>query len=321
MDHAEHLNDAGNSASMQSSADDLTSLRIPDLLAFLAVQRTSSVTAAARELRVTPSQVSKAIARIEEHARTRIVERTARGVTLTEAGMRIAPHIEAALERLRAVRQNVASGRGPMRLTVAAPSWVQPFALPAIAASGAGVSVCGYELAPSQLRAFLAEGMFDIAIVPGNADPLAPSWTSDRVGMLRKCVLAPRSIAERLAPFPVDAARLRELPWIGPTYQPHGRFVAVRDDCPLPETERSIVHQAATIGLALELAVATESLAFGPRIAARHFLARGALVQIPVAGWDLSDPLHVLCNGDRVLSRVRTAVVRALAAAIADDAG
>lgn len=302
--------------SRAASFDDLTELRIADLLAFLAVQRTSSVTAAAREMRVTPSQVSKAIARIEEHARARVVERTARGVTLTEAGMRIAPHVEAALERLRAVRQHVMQDKGPARLTVAAPSWVQPIALPAIAASGARVSVTGYELAPAQLRAYLAENLFDLAIVPSGGEPLSAAWTSDCVGKLRKVLLAPPELAEKLAPFPTQVERLRDVPFVGPTYQPHGRFVAVRDECPLPETDRRIVHQAQTIGTALELAAATGALVFGPRIAARHFLERGLLVEIPVEGWDLHEPLYVLCNGSRVLSRVRTAVTRAVAAAI-----
>jgi hypothetical protein len=37
-------------------------------------------------------------------------------------------------------------------------------------------------------------------------------------------------------------------------------------------------------------------------------------------GWDVREPLHVACNGDRVLSRVRGALLRAARELDADDA-
>ena len=55
-------------------------LRLADLLTLLAVQRTGSISGAAREMRVTPSQVSKAMARLERHFGVRLLSRGARGV-------------------------------------------------------------------------------------------------------------------------------------------------------------------------------------------------------------------------------------------------
>ena len=37
------------------------------------------------------------------------------------------------------------------------------------------------------------------------------------------------------------------------------------------------------------------------------------LVEIAVQGWDVREPLSIACNGDRVMSRVRTTIVEALA--------
>ena len=54
---------------MTDPTRDVADLRVADLLTFLAVVRSSSLTAAARERRVTPSQVSKAITRVETLAR------------------------------------------------------------------------------------------------------------------------------------------------------------------------------------------------------------------------------------------------------------
>jgi DNA-binding transcriptional LysR family regulator len=50
---------------MTVAQESLADLRVGDLMTFLAVRRSGSITAAARELKVTPSQVSKAISRLE----------------------------------------------------------------------------------------------------------------------------------------------------------------------------------------------------------------------------------------------------------------
>jgi hypothetical protein len=98
------------------------------------------------------------------------------------------------------------------------------------------------------------------------------------------------------------------------------RFVAIYDDCPLSSEERWIAHEAQTIGAGLEFASRTDNVVFGPIMAARRFIQSGAIVEVPVSGWDVRESLHVLCNGDRVLSRVRTAVVQAAQEAIENRA-
>lgn len=79
-------------------------LRYADLLTFLAVRRSESITAAARSLRVTPSQVSKAISRLESQIGASLFKRTTRGVLLADAGKRALPHLEEIAARLRAIQ-------------------------------------------------------------------------------------------------------------------------------------------------------------------------------------------------------------------------
>ena len=71
-------------------------------------------------------------------------------------------------------------------------------------------------------------------------------------------------------------------------------------------------HEAATVGVALELAAATRQLAFGPVIAARTLVLAGRLVEIKVQNWRLTESLYFHANADRVLARVQKAVVEAL---------
>ncbi len=74
--------------------DAVGELRLNDLSPFLVVYRTESVTSAARELGVTPSQVSKAISRLEAALRLRLFVRGARGIALSSDGRQLLPRLE-----------------------------------------------------------------------------------------------------------------------------------------------------------------------------------------------------------------------------------
>jgi DNA-binding transcriptional LysR family regulator len=290
------------------------------LLTLLAVQRTGSISGAARELRVTPSQVSKAIARLERHFAVRLLARGARGVSPTAAGRQILPRVANAVAELRASEGTRPGQQPAVELTVAGPSYMVAHVLPAIVDALQGSRVRGLELAPAHLRAYVAENVFDVALAPGGVDHRPAAWTSDVAGACRSALFARPSFAKKLGPLPLAPDRARQLPFVGPAKAGGERFVATSDDCPVPWEKRWIAHEVQTIGAALEFVSRSDLVTFGPVIAAWRFLETGALVEVPVAGWDVRDQLHVLCNGDRVLSRVRHAVVRAVHEALQHEA-
>src|SRR5215213_1329282 len=78
-------------------------LRIADVLTFLAVYRHGSVTGAARDLAVSPSQVSKAVARLERHLKRPLLARRARGVAPSEDAVKLVPRLEELVEKIRAL--------------------------------------------------------------------------------------------------------------------------------------------------------------------------------------------------------------------------
>jgi DNA-binding transcriptional LysR family regulator len=296
--------------------DRLGELRLGDLSTFLAVQRSGSITGAARELRVTPSQVSKAITRLEAALRLQLLSRSSRGVALSETGRRVLPHIEAAVSRLLLIGRS--DTKAIPELTVAAPSWLLGQFLPTIAACQSELRVRGIELPPPLVRAYAAENFFDLCLLPTGTERLPSTWVSVCVGQLRKTLFASPALANHLGPQPVAVDRLRPVPFVIPIYNADGQFLSVDDDCPLAVSERVVGHQAQTIGLALELAAQTDQLVFGPVIAARRHLSAGTLVEVRVKEWAVRDPLHVACNSDRVLARVQTAVVVALKSTLAE---
>lgn len=87
----------------------------------LRVADAGSFSAAARALQVTPAAVSKQIARLEEHLGIRLVHRTTRSQTLTEAGARYVEQCRPLLAELdtaeQALRGEDAIPRGTLRVT------------------------------------------------------------------------------------------------------------------------------------------------------------------------------------------------------------
>src|SRR5580693_822211 len=107
-------------------------LRLADLRTLLVVQRTGSISAAAREVRVTPSQVSKAIARMERYFGVRLLRRGARGISPTEEGRKVLARVARAVDELSATVVPPRGERSSLELTIAAPSYLASAVLPQV---------------------------------------------------------------------------------------------------------------------------------------------------------------------------------------------
>jgi LysR family glycine cleavage system transcriptional activator len=91
------------------------------LQAFEAAARTGSFVRAAEELSVSPAAISQLVRALEDAVGRKLFHRVNRGVTLTEAGLEVAPRVAAAFEELRGVGRHL-SGQGPRaRLVISTP--------------------------------------------------------------------------------------------------------------------------------------------------------------------------------------------------------
>jgi DNA-binding transcriptional LysR family regulator len=92
-----------------------------DLDTFMIVVRQGSFAAAARELHVDPSSVSRTVAALESELGTRLFQRNTRKLALTEAGAVLIERIGPLLEELEDVRQTAADtavrAHGTLRVT------------------------------------------------------------------------------------------------------------------------------------------------------------------------------------------------------------
>ncbi|HEX8952462.1 MAG TPA: hypothetical protein VF945_11490, partial [Polyangia bacterium] len=125
-------------------------------------------------------------------------------------------------------------------------------------------------------------------------------------------------MARALGPAPVPVARVRRERFIVPIYNYRGQVMSGDDGCPLPRAERRIGHETQTLALALVVAERSEQLVFAPVLAVTERIAAGALVEIAVDGWDVHEPLYVVCHGERVGVHAQQRIVAALRARLTE---
>jgi DNA-binding transcriptional LysR family regulator len=145
---------------------DVTRLRV-----LVAVARTGSVTAAARELHYSQPSVSHHLARLEAETGARLVQRVGRGVRLTEAGRLLADRGAEILGRLDAASTELAAHvglrQGRVRLAAfpSALGTVVPQAASRLAASHPGLELRLVEAEPAESVRMLRAGHVDAAVI------------------------------------------------------------------------------------------------------------------------------------------------------------
>jgi len=134
------------------------------------VARRGSLAGAADTLSYTPSAVSQQIAALEREAGTRLLERRARGVVLTEAGQTLVEHAEGILTGLEAAEAALEAladlRRGHLRMAsfATAGARVLPRAVDAFRARHPAIELTVGQASPLESVARLREGRLDLAL-------------------------------------------------------------------------------------------------------------------------------------------------------------
>src|ERR1700761_4404059 len=155
-------------------------LDVPRLAVLVAVARTGSVTAAARELHYAQPSVSHHLARLEVETGSRLIQRVGRGIRLTEAGRLLAERAEEILGRLAAAEAELATHTGLRtgRVRLAAfPSALGTFvpqAAATFAAAHPGVDLRFTEAEPPEALRLLRSGEVEVALIFDYSEDTAP---------------------------------------------------------------------------------------------------------------------------------------------------
>lgn len=292
----------------------LGELKIVDVLTFLTVHRCGTISSAARELMVTPSQVSKTISRLEEMIGVPLLARSASGVAVLEEGRRLVPQFEQLLEIARGLRDQPSDARRVVG--VAAPSYLAHYFAPLIAEQLGG-RVRVLEKPPAQIRALMASGHFDVALGLGDV-PQTTAWESVVVGEIEKAWFARPAMAERLGPGPIAQAALTGVHIISPLYVTELGFLPVDDGSPIPRHLRTLGHEATTFGVGLALATRTDQIVFGPVIGALPLLESGKVVKLDIEDGSRREVMRLTYNTERITNSMQRALVATIEAGLVD---
>lgn len=180
---------------------------------FLAIAETGSFTAAAARLGIGQPPLSQSIQRLEESLGVRLLERTARGVTLTvsgEAFLSEARVAVAAADRARAAALAATRVDRPIRIGVILPAIFSPLKRLLELARDCGVSTISIDGSTAEVLEMLSKGELDISfvtppfddipaleLIPVSREPLVAALPDDLAALPGK--YAPmREMAERL---------------------------------------------------------------------------------------------------------------------------
>ena len=182
--------------------------RFGDMETFLAAANGGSFAAAAKTLRLTPSAVSRSIARLEARLGVLLMQRTTRSLTLTPEGQSYRERISALLAEVDTVEQTLGqaptSPRGPLRINSAVPFGVH-YLLPILPRFTDAYPHVVVHLSLSDAVIDLIEERADVAIRVG---PLRDaSLRAKKLGHSRMVVVASPEYLARHGP-PSDPADL-----------------------------------------------------------------------------------------------------------------
>ena len=182
-------------------------MELSQINAFLAVARCGGFAAAAREQGVAPSSMTRAVAALEASLGVRLLQRTTRQVTLTEAGARYRDRVAPIAEELAAARADASdAARGPAGLLrlAASVSYGQVVIVPLLPAFAEAHPDIVVDLVLSDDRLDLVSERIDLAVRHGHL-PDSQLVARRLATAAYRLVASPAYLASRGAPKTPDA--------------------------------------------------------------------------------------------------------------------
>ncbi len=258
---------------------------------FLAVVDGGSLRSAAATARLDPSRVSRRISALEDRLGVKLLNRTTRACSATEAGARYAEGVRRLADARAALLAEVTGGQDVPsgRLRVTAPvDFGARFVAPVLSAMAADHPDLVVELRlGSGFADLLAEGI-DVAIRIGQLSDSA--LTARRVGLSRRVLVASPAIASRVR-TPEDLAAMEIISYrpgqseMRMTFELEGAQHEVRMPCRIGVNSMTAIRAMALAGRGVHL---------GPVWAFSDDLAAGRLVSLLPEASFAAFPIHAV---------------------------
>jgi DNA-binding transcriptional LysR family regulator len=281
-----------------------------NLRTFVAVVRSGSFAAAARQMNVSPAMVGRRIQDLEARYRLKLIERTTRTQRLTPAGQEFLARAEAALAAADALDDVSSEGALSGRLRISAPTTLGSTRLPSIVADFAAAHpevIVEMSLSDRWVD-LIAEG-FDMAVRVGNL--ASSSLIARPIGTYRfVCCASPDFLAREGKPRkPADLQDRRCI--LNMNLAPRNRW-SFRD----AEGTEIAVEVSGNIEIDNDVAMRSVALegsgiVYVPRDLVQADLKSGQLVEL-LPAWQLRTlPIHVVYPSRHLLPRRVAAFIEA----------
>jgi DNA-binding transcriptional LysR family regulator len=255
-------------------------MNLNDLDTFSRVARLGSFAAAARELGVPKSTISRRVDRLEDELNAALLLRSARGLTLTDVGASLHARSETALREINEIEHSLTASEPRGVLKIAAPHdlGTSPWFVDLLVCFRGRYPEVELDLhLAGQIVDLIGEG-FDVALRPARVSRDSDQIMIRKIGGVFGGLYAgpaylerkgrPRRISDIDKHEGVTARALKDRPWRffkgDEVYEGRPRIVAVSDDF-------SFVREAAVAGM---------GLAFLPPVFAREAVEEGSLVRV-----------------------------------------
>jgi DNA-binding transcriptional LysR family regulator len=270
-----------------------------DLRAFVMVVAQGSFARAAAQLGISPSTLSQTVKALEDRLGVRLLNRTTRSVSLTDAGRRLHARLVPAMADLQTAVEDVTSLRntpaGTLRVCftrLAATLFLEPI----LGDFHAAYPDIKLDIALDDSLADIVAGGFDLGVRMG--ERLEKDMVAVKLGnaLTQLVVASPDYVKKHGAPAtPADLHRHACINWRPPgsarlyewVFQKKGQRFTVVVDGPMIVSDRSLAIAAAVQGIGITLAVEQR---------ARALIEKGKLVsllepwRVSFAGWHLFYP-------------------------------
>lgn len=289
-----------------SLSANLSDITLAQLQILASLPRFDSIRAMARDFRLSPAQLSKTLASLEDRLGLELLVRSSTGVNLTEDGRALCSRVEEIVNQLASLddRKHVSTNGEVKPIRIASRGFLNSFFAPKLTSALHSLNAHGFfvDMSPNETMEASRSGAIDLAVTLRDLD-LGKTWTSRHVGEVvwelythESNLVSPSQLLNSDFVFSI----------VGQAFW-DGKVVVLPDPAThLPKSRFQITHRAQTAFVALSmLRQSPQSFAFLPNIIERAEWKMADIKKIEIPGVKkLTEPLFLAANLDRVQKKV-----------------
>lgn len=281
------------------------------------LDRTKSIRELARREGQLPSQVSKAIKRLEQKTGRKLIERSVQGVVMTVDGHESLPVFRTILERAESLEDKNRHQKTPTLVGIGSTSFlINHLLVPALSQlKNKDVRFRYLEITPDLFTSAGLRHAFEMAFHFGKIE-WPGTWHQQKVGEV-SWNLCCRKGHPLLTKKNLQLKDVLQFPFVIPSYWTQEGFALGNDGCPIPLSKRIKGDETATAEAAMAIIRRTDQVSYLPDILIRNYEDLGEVKTLRIKGSSSEPrPLYIAVRSDLVSEKLFQEIIKLCAAQI-----